>query len=163
MKTCVFAGTFDPITLGHENIINKCLDRFDRVILVIGQNPKKSTLFTEWQRLEMLKSVYGDNSKVEIVLFSDHKDDYADFLKSKNATVYVRGIRNEQDLAFEKQMQQKNQIEYPFITTEFIDCDKAFCEISSTKVRQITEKDGSYEKYLSLKVLDLVKRFLVKN
>ena len=160
MKTCVFAGTFDPVTLGHKNVIDKCLDRFERVILVIGQNPKKSTLFTEGQRLEMLKSVYGDNPKVEIALYSGHKDDYADFLKSKNATVYVRGIRNEQDLAFEKQMQQKNQVQYPFITTEFIHCDKDFCEISSTKVRQLVKDGNDCNAYLCPQVALLAKQYL---
>ena len=160
MKTCVFAGTFDPITLGHKNVIDKCLDRFERVIIVIGQNPKKTALFTENQRLEMVKSVYGNNPKVEVELYSNHLNDYADFLQSKNATVYVRGIRNEQDLAFEKQMQQKNQVEYPFITTEFIDCDKDFCGISSTKVRELVKDGKDSDAYLSPQVALLVKQYL---
>lgn len=160
MKTCVFAGTFDPITLGHENIIEKCLGSFDKVLLVIGQNPNKTTCFTESQRLEMIKSVYLDNPKVEVVLYSNHKDDYKNFLLSQNATVYVRGIRDQKDLEFEKQMEEKNKTIYPFITTEYVYCDTDFLGVSSTRVRELIKNGSGYEKYLSPNVLKLVNEYL---
>ena len=94
MKTCVFAGTFDPFTNGHEFIVNKCLDIFDRVIIAVGVNVDKKPMFTTRQRVNAIKSVFADNKKVKVYSFSGM---LVDFMKNKGVTVTVRGLRNADD------------------------------------------------------------------
>ena len=148
MKTCVFAGTFDPVTTGHKNIIDKCLELFDKVLLVVGRNPQKSCLLSESDRIKLLKLLYGDNDRVEVVLYSDYQDNYTEFLQSKNACVYARGIRNDIDLEFEKAMEEKNKKLYPFIKTEYINCDKEYKNVSSTLVKSAIKDGKEFLQYI---------------
>ena len=161
MANCVFAGTFDPVTTGHKSIIDKCCLEYDVVFVVVGENPNKLCLFTREQRVELLKKCFTANPKVKVLAYFDLKDDYADFLKNQAVTDYVRGIRNDNDLKFEKQYEIKNQEIYPFITTKYIECDQDFKSVSSTLVKeQIKKEDYSN---LPRECVELVKQFLQKN
>jgi pantetheine-phosphate adenylyltransferase len=158
MKTCVFAGTFDPFTVGHEQIVNKCLEKFDRVIVVIGKNPKKESLLLDCQKAEIIKACFvGKN--VSVVIYEDISD-YKAYLIEQGATVYVRGIRNDIDLAFEKEMEKVNQKIYPFIQTEFVFSDKPFAEISSSLVRQKIQNGESVEDLIPSACLPLTLKYL---
>ncbi|MBR2870565.1 MAG: 16S rRNA (guanine(966)-N(2))-methyltransferase RsmD [Clostridia bacterium] len=143
-SACVFAGTFDPVTIGHVDIIEKCEKKFDKVYVVIGQNPQKKSLFTQSQREDLLKLCFKNNKKVEVLCYSALKENYAEYLKKQGVTVYVRGIRNEIDLEYEKKSEQVNKSLYPFITTEYIECENQFKGVSSTLVKeQILKGDYS--------------------
>lgn len=146
MKTCVFAGTFDPITVGHYDIVKKCAEKYQKVLVVIGQNPEKQCMLSESQRLQTVKKAFEGILGVEVYLYSSLQERYADFLKEQNATVYVRGIRNQKDLEFEKKMEEKNKKIYPFITTEYI-WSEDYQEVSSSAVKQKI-KEG--KEFLSL-------------
>ena len=161
MKTCVFAGTFDPITIGHYFIIDKCSKQYEKVLVVIGQNPKKQCLLNEEQRLALVKKAFGDHINVQVYLYSTYKERYADFLKENNATVYVRGIRDQKDFEFEKQMEQKNKEIYPFITTEYIWCDE-YKEVSSSLVKQNVLEGKEYISLIPEKARQLFAEYLDK-
>lgn len=148
MNVCLFAGTFDPITIGHVNVIEKCIKQYNKVILVIGQNPQKSTFFSEEQRFMLVKQAFKDNPNVEVYLYSQYKDDYLKFLKDKKVTVYARGIRNQTDIDFERNMEQANKVLYPFIKTEFIYCDNDYKKVSSSTVKNLIERGENYLQFI---------------
>ena len=95
MKKCVFAGTFDPPTLGHQSIIEECLKIFDEVVVAIMVNPTKIPCFTVEQRKEMLALDFGEEKRVRVVEFGGT---VAELLEQENTKIYVRGIRNGVDL-----------------------------------------------------------------
>lgn len=161
MANCVFAGTFDPVTKGHKSIIDKCCLKYDMVFVVVGENPNKLCLFTREERVKLLEKCFINNPKVKVLAYFDLKDGYADFLKKQSVTDYVRGIRNDKDLKFEKQYEEKNKKIYPFITTKYIECDDIFKSISSTLVKEQIKKED-YEN-LPQECVELVKQFLQKN
>ena len=148
MAKCVFAGTFDPVTVGHLEIIEKCAKDYQQVLVVIGKNDKKDCLLTEKERLQLTKKAFEHNSKIKVVLYSDYLDKYADFLKENGYTVYLRGIRNQTDLDFEKQMEQLNQKRYPFIKTEYVWASDEYKTVSSTLVKGLITEKKEYLKYI---------------
>jgi pantetheine-phosphate adenylyltransferase len=97
LKSCVFAGTFDPITTGHQDIILGLAKAYQKVIVVIGQNPQKESFFTENERLQLLNECFKGVENVECYLYSDYKDGYSEFLQSKGVSVYARGIRDKKE------------------------------------------------------------------
>lgn len=148
MKTCVFAGTFDPFTVGHENVVKKCLNVYDKVIIVIGENPNKNSgLFSEEQKKRLIKACF-ENANVSVVCFSELKEKFSDFLLKNEAFFYVRGIRDEKDLRFEKEMEQKNKTLYPFVKTEYIYADEPYKNISSTLVKRLIKEKKSVKEYI---------------
>ena len=135
--SCVFAGTFDPITLGHKNVIEKCLKKYQKVIIVIGENASKTPLFTLQERLLFIKQAFLNEQRVEIYAYSDYKENYYEFLLSKNALHYVRGIRNSKDKKYEKAQIKTNKNLYPLIKTKFVKCNQEYLNISSTSIKNL--------------------------
>ena len=105
MKKCVFAGTFDPPTLGHRDIVLKCLELFDEVIVAILINPNKRPLFSEEARLSMLRKVFAGYDKVRVLAYDGLT---VDLLRREGARFYVRGIRNGTDYDYEAQLNYIN-------------------------------------------------------
>lgn len=160
MKTCVFAGTFDPITVGHKDVIDACCKKYQKVLVVIGQNPLKTSLFTEMERFLITKECFKNNPKIEVVLYSDYSNCYAEFLKEKGADVYVRGIRNQTDLEFEKSMEQKNKLIYPWITTKYLTCREEFKNVSSSLIREKLKNGQSLNGLVPNECLDIITKIL---
>ena len=136
MAKCVFAGTFDPVTKGHESIIKRLTEFYDSVLVVIGQNKEKICLFTEEQRYNLVKKTFSNTPKVKVIKYSDYGGGYIDYVKENGYTIYARGIRNEIDLQYEKKMEVINKKIYPFFTTVYINADEKTADCSSTVVRQ---------------------------
>ena len=105
MKKAIFPGSFDPLTLGHTDIIDRALPLFDEIILAIGTNSSKKYMFSLEERLHFLKETYKDEPKVKVETYEGLTVDYC---KSKNAGFILRGLRNGQDLEFEKAIGQTN-------------------------------------------------------
>ena len=163
MKTCVFAGTFDPFTLGHKFTVDECLTKFDRVIVVIGDNPKKSSVMSYDDRKLAVESCYQGDERVVVVCYRQIKDTFSQFLLDNGATVYVRGIRNDVDMQFERQMAEKNKEIYPFITTEYIYAKDEYKDISSTLVRENISKGQSIKGLVPDECVDIVHKSFRKN
>jgi pantetheine-phosphate adenylyltransferase len=144
MKRAVFPGSFDPITLGHCEIIEKAIQVFDQVIVAAGNNSKKNYKFSLEQRLHFISSEFEHNSNV---LVEKYEGLTVDFCKNQNVKHIIRGLRNPADFEFEKKIALFNNSLEDIETIFFLTSpNNAF--ISSSIVREIIENDGDYKKYV---------------
>ena len=144
MKKAVFPGSFDPITLGHCEIIEKACEIFDEVIVAVGNNSDKNYKFSLDQRLKFISNEFKNNPKVYIEKYEGLT---VDFCKNKNIKHIVRGLRNPADFEFEKKIALFNSslenIETIFLLTS---PNNAF--ISSSMVREIMDNGGNFKKFV---------------
>lgn len=162
-ENCVFAGTFDPVTKGHENIIKRCLKEYSRVVVVIGENADKSPLFSLEQRKRFLLTALRGYKRVTVTTFAEHKSNYAEFLKDNEITVYVRGVRSEKDREYEENYARKNAVYYPFVKTEYMIAENGLDGISSSLVRDRISVGADFADLLSPDVYAEVKKSLEEN
>lgn len=149
MKVAVFPGSFDPITVGHVNIVQRALPLFDKVVVAIGVNTQKSTLFTLEQRLTWLRQVFENEPKVEIGHFENLT---AHYCKRIGAKYLLRGLRNASDFDYEKTISQLNQIVGDGLETMFFISPPEYSHISSTIVREIIKGKGDATPFLPKQV-----------
>ena len=159
MKTCVFAGTFDPFTLGHKAIVDKLLNARKRVIITVGTNPDKTPFFTESERADIIRAAYYGEKRVRVVVYSEIKDGYAEFLKKAGATEYYRGIRSLKDYEYEKKAEEKNKEIYPDIETRYI-FENRFSYLSSTFIKERITKGLDVKTYIPKKAYKTFKKIL---
>lgn len=145
MKIAVFPGSFDPITTGHIDIVHRALPLFDKIILAIGINSVKTSLFKLEQRLEWLETVFKDYDKVEIGQFEGLTVHYC---QKVGANYLLRGLRNASDFDYEKTISQLNNIVGKNIDTVFFISKPEFSHISSTIVREIIKGKGDTSSFL---------------
>lgn len=141
----MFPGSFDPITLGHLDIIQRALPVFDKLYIAIGQNTQKKTLFEIEQRLEWLRSVCKDDNKLEIGLYEGLTVKYA---KEIGAKYLIRGLRNASDFDYEKTISQLNSIIGDGLETVFFISKPEYSHISSTIVREIIKGRGDVSSFV---------------
>lgn len=146
----LFPGSFDPITLGHEDIINRATKIFDKVIVAVAEDNNKNSLLTLEQRLELVSEIYQDNPKVETVSFSGLT---VEFAQTKDANIILRSIRNTIDFESELQLAKMNQAIASSIETIFIAPSNDYQFISSTLVRQIHQLGGKMDAFVSPNVI----------
>ncbi|MGS0747123.1 pantetheine-phosphate adenylyltransferase [Halpernia sp. GG3] len=151
MKIAVFPGSFDPITLGHFDIVERAVPLFDKIIIAIGQNSQKKYMFSLEQRMDFIKKTFKDFANVEVDHFEGLTIDYC---RSKDVNFILRGLRNPADFEFEKAiaqtnrtLTQDNKIETIFLLTS---AGKSF--ISSSIVREIISFKGNYELLVPISV-----------
>ena len=144
MRVAVFPGSFDPITLGHYDIVERAYPLFDKIIIAIGQNSQKKYMFSLEQRMEFIRKSFAKFPNIEVDHFEGLTVDYC---RSKNVNFILRGLRNPADFEFEKAIAQTNReltkdnkIETIFLLTS---SGKSF--ISSSIVREIITFGGNYE------------------
>ena len=152
-KKCVFAGTFDPPTLGHEALINDCLKIFDEVVVAIMVNPVKTPYFTVEERKEMLSLVFGKDSRVRVVEFGGT---VAELMAQENTSVYVRGIRNGTDLDFENANFYASCKLDDKITAVYLPCRQNLLHVSSSMVRNSLQFGTPIDEYVSPMVKDYI-------
>ena len=141
MKRAVFPGSFDPITLGHVDIIERGLPLFDEIVLAIGTNSSKKYMFSLEKRLEFLEKTFQNESKIKVTTYSGLT---VDFCKEIDAKFLLRGLRNGIDLEFEKAIGQTNY-KMENIETVFLIASSGLEHISSTVVRDVMQHGGKYE------------------
>ncbi len=146
----LFPGSFDPITLGHEDVINRATKIFDKVIVAVAEDNNKNSLLTLEQRLELVSEIYQDNPKVETVSFSGLT---VEFAEKKDANIILRSIRNTIDFESELQLAKMNQAIASSIETIFIAPSNDYQFISSTLVRQIHQLGGKMDAFVSPNVI----------
>lgn len=140
MKVAVYAGTFDPITNGHRDIVERALRVFDRVYFAVAESPSKYPLFPIDERVTLAKASLLDlASKVEVVSFSGL---LVEFAKKIGASVIIRGLRAVSDYEYESQMAVINRQLEPEIETVFLMTSKSSSFISSSIVRQVAMVSG---------------------
>ncbi len=145
MKIAVFPGSFDPITIGHVDLVRRASPLFDKIIVAVGTNTQKQYLFPLEQRLYWLKEVFKGDEGIEI----DHFENLtADFCLRRNAHFILRGLRNASDFDYEKTISQLNHIIGKGLETVFLISQPAFSHISSTIVREIIKGHGDARPFL---------------
>lgn len=144
-KIAVFPGSFDPITVGHVDLVNRALPLFDKIIVAVGVNAQKRTLFSLEQRIEWLDTVFADEPKVETGHFEKLT---ADYCKRIGADYLLRGLRNASDFDYEKTISQLNHIIGDGLETIFLISQPGYSHISSTIVREIIKGGGDASPFL---------------
>ena len=140
MKRALFPGSFDPITLGHYDIIKRALDLFDEIVVAIGVNGDKNYMFTVEQRKEFIEKAFADESKVKVTTYQGLT---VDFCKEIDAQFILRGLRNPADFEFEKAIAHTNRT-LSKIETVFLLTAARTSFISSSIVRDVIRNNGDY-------------------
>ena len=150
MKIAVFPGSFDPITVGHVSLVKRALPLFDKIIVAVGVNSQKQTLFSLEKRLAWLESVFIGESKVQIAQFEGLT---AHFCTKIGAKYLLRGLRNASDFDYEKTISQLNHIVGKDLETVFLISLPEFSHISSTIVRELIKGNGDVGPFVPSEVV----------
>lgn len=142
MKRAIFPGSFDPITLGHCDIINRGEMLFDEIIIAIGENSAKTYMFSLEQRQRFIENTFEGNSKIKVMTYSGLT---MDFCKDINADFILRGLRNPADFEFEKAIAHTNR-NVGDVETVFLLTSVETSYMSSSIVREIISNNGDYQK-----------------
>ena len=153
----MFAGSFDPVTNGHVQVVKQAKTIYDNVIVALGKNENKQYTFDKFTRLKMLEAAF---SGIEGVAVTDFDGLLVDFLKSKRVTDNVRGIRNDEDMAYEEKMYDYNKKLYPEIKNVYLHAEGDFCAISSTKIREMLKNGEDVSAYLPEEVARIATAYL---
>lgn len=130
----VYPGSFDPITNGHVDIINRGLKIFDKILVAVLENPKKTPLFTTKERISMIRKVFSDQKNIEVKAF---KGLLVEFVKKNEAKIVIRGLRAISDFEYEFQMALMNRKLNPEIETFFMMPNVSYTFLSSKLVKEI--------------------------
>jgi pantetheine-phosphate adenylyltransferase len=155
MRTCLFPGTFDPITLGHADVISRGLDLFDRLVVGIGVNSSKTPMFPLEERMNWIKEIFKNDSRVEVMTYSGLT---IEFCKKIDARFILRGIRNIGDFEYEKAIADVNRTVAPEIETIFLSTMPKYTSFASTLVRDIYRYGGDVSPFLPAPVIEGIRR-----
>jgi pantetheine-phosphate adenylyltransferase len=142
----IYPGTFDPLTLGHENIIVRSAQMFDRVILAVAHAHHKKTLLTLPQRIELAQIALKDHPNIEVIGFEGLVKDFA---LEQGAKVMIRGVRSMTDFDYESQLAGMNRLLAPELETIFLTPEPQFQSLSSTLIREIASLGGEVSQWVS--------------
>ncbi len=154
-RICLFPGTFDPITLGHTDIINRALPLFDKVVIGIGRNANKVPMFSEEQRLQWIKDLYANDPRVDAVVYEGLT---VECCKQVGANFILRGIRYVNDFEYEKAIADMNRSINGHIETVFLTCLPQYTSVASTLVRDVLKNGGDVSQFLPKIVNDSIKQ-----
>lgn len=144
-RICLFPGTFDPVTLGHVDIINRAIPLFDKIYVGIGINSSKSPMFSAEQRMEWFREIYKGEPKVESVVYDGLTVNYCRVI---GATFILRGIRYVSDFEYEKTIADANRTLDSKIETIFLTGEPKYTSVASTIVRDIIRNGGDASPFL---------------
>lgn len=148
-RIAVFAGSFDPFTAGHENVVKRALSMFDRIIIAIGYNTNKKGFFPLNRRTEWIQQVFADDDRVAV----DHYDGLTvDYCRKVGARYMLRGLRTAADFEYERAIAQINKAMAPEIESVFLLTSPEHTPINSTIVRDIIRHGGNAGKFLPEKM-----------
>lgn len=150
MKIALFPGSFDPVTKAHVDILKRSICLFDKVYIGIGVNSTKKPLITPEKRGQMLKAVFADEPRVEVVAYEGLT---VAFCKQIGAGYMIRGIRTVSDFEYEKAIAQMNNAMEPEIESIFIVSKPGYSSISSTIVREILKYKGDVSQFIPKEAL----------
>lgn len=144
-RICLFPGTFDPITLGHVDIIDRAKPLFDKIIVGVGLNASKVPMFSPEQRMQWINEIYKDEPKVEGAVYEGLT---VEFCKQIKAKFILRGIRYVSDFEYEKTIADANRTMDKTIETIFLTGEPKYTSVASTIVRDIIRNGGNAEPFL---------------
>lgn len=154
-RICLFPGTFDPVTLGHTDIINRALPLFDKLVIGIGRNSSKAPMFSEEQRVAWLRAIYKDNHNVDVIAYDGLT---VDCCKQVGANFILRGIRYVNDFEYEKAIADMNRSIDKGIETVFLTCLPQYTSVASTLVRDVLRYGGDVSQFIPELVVNDIKK-----
>jgi pantetheine-phosphate adenylyltransferase len=154
-RICLFPGTFDPVTLGHIDIINRSVSLFDKLFIGIGKNSNKEPMFSAEQRLRWVNEIYKDEPRVDALVYEGLT---AECCKRVGAKYILRGIRYVNDFEYEKAIADMNRSLDSSIETIFLTCLPQFTSVASTLVRDVIRNGGDVSQFLPDVVLKTMKK-----
>ena len=157
MKIAIYPGSFDPVTIGHLNIIRRAACIFDKLIVCVMVNAGKKPMFSREERADMIRRVTADLPNVEVDSSSDLLAEYA---KRKGGCVIVKGLRAVSDFEYEFQMALANKKLYPKAETVFLTTSAENMYLSSSVVKQIASLNGDISSFVPLEILPLIEERL---
>jgi pantetheine-phosphate adenylyltransferase len=157
-RVAVYPGTFDPITLGHEDIVRRASDLFDEVIVAVAGSTNKKTLFNFDERVSLAKSVFENTNNIKVVGFSGL---LMQFVQDQGAKMVIRGLRAASDFEYEFQLAGMNRKLYPQFETLFLTPSEQFMFISSSLVREVAALGGNIKAFVSPLVEEAINEKLV--
>jgi len=146
MNIVVYPGTFDPITNGHTDLVERASKMFDKIILAVAESPKKSPLLPLEQRVELAQKCLAHLDNIEVVGFNNL---LAEFAKEHNANIFLRGIRAVSDFEFEFQLADMNRRLAPEVESVFLTPANHLSYISSTLIREISALRGDVSEFVN--------------
>ncbi|MDY3562085.1 pantetheine-phosphate adenylyltransferase [Gemmata sp. JC673] len=153
-RIAVYTGTFDPVHYGHLDVIERGSKLFDKLIVGVGINPDKKTLFTIEERVRLIETVAAGWPNVEVQSFEGLA---VRFVRDSGARIMLRGLRTLSDMEYEFTMSLMNLAQDPAIETLFLMAKEEFSHVSSSLLRQIAALNGNLTKFLPQPVLDALK------
>lgn len=160
MNIVVYPGTFDPITNGHADLIERAARLFDKIIVAVAESPKKRPTLSLDTRVQLAQEITAHLDNVEIVGF---RNLLADFVSDVNANVILRGLRAVSDFEYEFQLANMNRVLAPSVESMFLTPDEKNSYISSTLVREIAALGGDISKFVHPKVERILQEHVSKN
>ena len=151
MKKAIYTGSFDPVTLGHLDIIRRSASLVDHLIVGVLNNSTKTPLFSVEERVNMLREVTKDLSNVEVLSFSGL---LVDFAAEHNVSVIIRGLRAVTDFEYELAMSQTNRVAAPDIDTIFLNTSLKYAYLSSSMVKEVAQYGGDVSKFVPANVIE---------
>lgn len=149
-RIALFPGTFDPITIGHLDIINRALPLFDKLYIGIGRNANKTSMFSEQQRLQWIKDIFRNSDKVSAVVYEGLT---VECCKKISANFILRGIRYVNDFEYEKAIADMNRSLANDIETVFLTCLPQYTSVASTLIRDVLRNNGDATRFLPEEVV----------
>lgn len=151
----VYPGSFDPITNGHVDIIQRGLEIFDKILISVLKNPKKELLFSTKERVDMIQTIFSSQEKVEVKAFDGL---LVDFAKKNNAKIIIRGLRAISDFEYEFQMTLMNRKLDPEIETFFLMPNVNYSFLSSKLVKEVSMLGGCLQGLVPMEVENKLKK-----
>ncbi len=145
MRICLFPGTFDPITYGHIDIIDRSINLFDKIIIGIGVNANKKPMFSDEQRMNWVNEIYKKEPKIEAIIYDGLT---VDCCRKLNANFILRGIRYVNDFEYEKAIADMNRSLDENIETIFLTCLPKYTSVASTLVRDVIRFGGDVSQFV---------------
>jgi pantetheine-phosphate adenylyltransferase len=154
-RICLFPGTFDPITLGHTDVIDRALTLFDEIVVGIGVNSAKTPMFPLEQRMQWIRDIYSHTPKVKVMTYEGLT---IKCCQDINARFILRGIRSIGDFEYEKAIADVNRLMDNQIETVFLSCSPRYSTLASSLVRDVLRYGGDASQLLPENVLQQIKQ-----
>lgn len=155
MRKAIYPGSFDPITFGHQDIIERSSAIFDELIVGVLNNSAKNSLFSVDERVSMLREL---TKGIPNVIVDSFDGLLVDYMKESGATIIVRGLRAVTDFEYELQIAQTNHVEYPEVETVFLTTNLKYSYLSSSVVREFAAYGGDISKFVPPQFVDRIYR-----
>jgi|TARA_A200000113_G_scaffold224215_1_gene241566 pantetheine-phosphate adenylyltransferase len=146
MKVAIYPGSFDPITLGHMDIIDRGCGLFDKIVVAVAQSEGKRPLFSLDERVRLVKQIYKDNERVEVLGFPRQLT--VDLAREHNACAIIRGLRAVADFEYEFQLATMNRALAPDIESIFLTPKESLIYVSSSLIKEISDLKGDVSKFV---------------